>query len=29
MDGSPSNLEEPATPDDMNLEEEYNSIPRK
>ena len=29
MDGSPSNLEEPSTPDDMNLQEEYNSIPRK
>jgi hypothetical protein len=29
LDGSPQNLEEPSTPDDMNLKEEYNSIPKK
>ena len=31
MDGSPPNtdLDEPQTPDDMNFEEEYNSIPKK
>ena len=29
MDGSPSDQKEPPTPTDMNLEDEYNSIPRK
>ena len=30
MDGSPPvQNEEPSTPTDMNLEDEYNSIPRK
>ena len=29
MDGSPSALDEPSTPTDMNLEEEFVSIPKK